>query len=1228
MVLDSEPTATVTVTISGHGGTDVSLTGATLSNDALTFTTSNWDTVQTVTVSAREDEDADNHTVTLTHEVASTDSGYDGATIDEVTVTVTDNDRVSWDVSASAAAMPETGGTSTVTVSSGGVSFAGDKTITLGFSDSTATLADDYTVGATALTLTAGTTSVTTTITAVSDALDEDEETILITAMLDDAQIGVQQTVTITDDDPEPGLTLGPATQSVDEEAGSATFTVTLDAASGREVRVDYATADGSAVSGSGNDYTEASGTLTFSAGDESKTLTVAILDDSVDEADEDFTLALSNSVNATVTTGTATVTITDTEAVSWDVSASPAAISETGGTSTVTVSSGAVSFPGDKTITLGFSDSTATLADDYTVGATALTLTAGTTSVTTTITAVSDTVDEGDETILVTAMLDDAQIGVQQTVTITDDDPEPGLTLSPATQSVDEEAGSATFTVTLDAVSGREVRVDYATADGSAVSGSGNDYTEASGTLTFSAGDESKTLTVAILDDSVDEADEDFTLALSNQVNATVTTGTATVTITDTEAVSWDVSASPAAISETGGTSTVTVSSGAVSFAGDKTITLGFSDSTATLADDYTVGATALTLSAGTTSVTSTITAVSDTVDEDEETILVTAMLDDAQIGVQQTVTITDDDPEPGLTLGPATQSVDEEAGSATFTVTLDAVSGREVRVDYATVDGSAVSGSGNDYTEASGTLTFSAGDESKTLTVAILDDSVDEADEDFTLALSNQVNATVTTGTATVTITDTEAVSWDVSASPAAISETGGTSTVTVSSGAVSFAGDKTITLGFSDSTATLADDYTVGATALTLSAGTTSVTSTITAVSDTVDEDEETILVTAMLDDAQIGVQQTVTITDDDPEPGLTLGPATQSVDEEAGSATFTVTLDAVSGREVRVDYATVDGSAVSGSGNDYTEASGTLTFSAGDESKTLTVAILDDSVDEADEDFTLALSNQVNATVTTGTATVTITDTEAVSWDVSASPAAISETGGTSTVTVSSGAVSFPGDKTITLGFSDSTATLADDYTVGATALTLTAGTTSVTTTITAVSDTVDEDEETILITAMLDDAQIGVQQTVTITDDDPEPGLTLSPATQSVDEDAVDEEAGSATFTVALDAASGREVRVDYATADGSAVSGSGNDYTEASGTLTFSAGDESKTLTVAILDDSVDEADEDFTLALSNSVNATVTAGTATVTITDTEAVSWDVSASPAAISETGGPRR
>ncbi len=50
--LDSEPTADVTVAITGHTGTDLALSGATLANDALTFTTDNWNTAQAVTVTA------------------------------------------------------------------------------------------------------------------------------------------------------------------------------------------------------------------------------------------------------------------------------------------------------------------------------------------------------------------------------------------------------------------------------------------------------------------------------------------------------------------------------------------------------------------------------------------------------------------------------------------------------------------------------------------------------------------------------------------------------------------------------------------------------------------------------------------------------------------------------------------------------------------------------------------------------------------------------------------------------------------------------------------------------------------------------------------------------------------------------------------------------------------------------------------------------------------------
>ena len=87
VVLSAQPTADVTVTVAGHSGTDV-----TPSPTTLTFTTSNWSTAQTVTVTAGNDADLTNDTVTLTHSAASADANYNGITIDDVTVTVNDND--------------------------------------------------------------------------------------------------------------------------------------------------------------------------------------------------------------------------------------------------------------------------------------------------------------------------------------------------------------------------------------------------------------------------------------------------------------------------------------------------------------------------------------------------------------------------------------------------------------------------------------------------------------------------------------------------------------------------------------------------------------------------------------------------------------------------------------------------------------------------------------------------------------------------------------------------------------------------------------------------------------------------------------------------------------------------------------------------------------------------------------------------------------------------------
>ena len=87
VVLDTEPTADVVVTVAGHVGTDV-----TANPTALTFTMSNWETAQTVTVTADDDADTTDDSVALTHSAASADSGYSGIAIAGVAVTVNDND--------------------------------------------------------------------------------------------------------------------------------------------------------------------------------------------------------------------------------------------------------------------------------------------------------------------------------------------------------------------------------------------------------------------------------------------------------------------------------------------------------------------------------------------------------------------------------------------------------------------------------------------------------------------------------------------------------------------------------------------------------------------------------------------------------------------------------------------------------------------------------------------------------------------------------------------------------------------------------------------------------------------------------------------------------------------------------------------------------------------------------------------------------------------------------
>ena len=121
-------------------------------------------------------------------------------------------------------------------------------------------------------------------------------------------------------------------------------------------------------------------------------------------------------------------------------------------------------------------------------------------------------------------------------------------------------------------------------------------------------------------------------------------------MTITDDDAApTLSVAVDNATIAEATGTSTLTVSTGATAFATDQTIDLELAG-TATKDDDFTISSESLTLSAGATSVTATVTAVQDRIDEANETVLITASHNSSTIGSRQTVTITDDDDAPML--------------------------------------------------------------------------------------------------------------------------------------------------------------------------------------------------------------------------------------------------------------------------------------------------------------------------------------------------------------------------------------------------------------------------------------------------------------------------------------------------------------------------------------------------------------------------------------------------
>ena len=1023
---------------------------------------------------------------------------------------------------------------------------------------------------------------------------------------------------------PPPGISINDVT--VNEGAGTATFTVTLDAPSANTVTVNFTTANGSATAGS--DYTAGNGIVSFAPGVTSQTITVPITDDNVFEGTENFFVNLSAPVNGDIVDAQGVGTIIDNEAQP-GLSINDVTVNESAGTATFTVTLSGPS-AGPVTVDFATANGTATSGLDYTGQTGSLSFAPGVVSQTITVPILNDTIVESAETYTVNltnasgaSIVDNQGLG-----TIIDNDtalppppppPGPGLPTLSINDVTVGEGSTATFTVTLSSPSTVPVTVNFTTSDGTAAAGL--DYAANSGTLTFAPGVTSQTVNVSALLDGIFEGNETFTVNLSAPTNATIADGAGLGTIIDGESAP-SLSIDDVTVTE-GGLATFTLTlSGAT--ANPITVDVATSNGTALTGSDYIGNTITLIFTPGTTTQTFSIQTLQDSISEGDETFNLNlsnitggaTIADNLGLG-----TIADDEGLPTLSVND--QSV-IEGGTATFTVTLSNPSSQTVTVNFSTADGTAISGGAgvgeNDYGSTSGTLTFLPGETTKTVDVTTNDDAVVEGTENFTLDLNTPANAVISDAIGVGTIADNEGAP-SIIINDVTVNESAGTATFTVT---LSNTSASTVTVDFAtaDGTATNGADYIGQTGTLTFVAGDTSESITVPVLNDTVYEGNETFVVNLTNPtNATIADPQGLgTITDDDAVPTASVAVAPASVPEDGVTSllVYTVTLDHASAFATTVNF-TLTGTATQGT--DYTPSiTGFVVIAAGDTTGTITVDPTADNIFEDNETVTVTLTggttNGQAIGIGTAAATGTITNDDPLP-AISINDITVNEGAGTATFTVS---LSNPSSQTVMVQYQtdNGTATVGADYTGQTGTVTFAPGVVSQPITVAILEDTLAENAETFFVNLLTPtNATIADTQGVGTIIDNDSSNLTIDDVT-------VNEAAGTATFTVSLSNPSAGPVTVDFATANGSATAGL--DYTGQTDTLTFVAGDTSESITVPILNDTIYEGDETFTVNLSNATGGAIIADNQGIgTITDNDAPpTASVAVSPALVEEDG----
>ncbi len=988
-------------------------------------------------------------------------------------------------------------------------------------------------------------------------------------------------------------------------------------------------------------------GTVSFAAGESSKTISVTVVGDTAAEADETFSVqlgSLSGIDEAIDVTANATIFNDDsTFAITGGAGASTA--ENTAQTFTITRTHNTNQ---NQTITW----SVLTGGANGTVDATdfggslpsgSVTFAPGEMSKTVTITPTSDTTPETDETYTVQIALGTGTTGdsittATATGTIENDDAVFHIAASQATiQEGHSGTTSLTFTVTRGGDTSGVGSVDWKLSSAAANAADfatgdtlGTNGGLPSGTVSFADGEASKTITIQVVGDLNVENDESVTVTLSNSSGGQIQTATATTDILNDDSTIAISALSAAKAEGNSGTTAYTFTVTRSGYLGEaETVDYAIAGTGLNPADGADFGGSlpsgTLTLPAGQNSVTLTVLVSGDLAGEPDEDFTVT--LSNPSSGVTITTsaangTIQADDVVFDVS-APAT-ALEGNTGDTTyfdFVVTRSGNLSASQTLDWSVAGIGADPTSAADFVATSGNITFNAGETSKTIQVPVKGDYSGESNESFRLSLTGPNGVVFTHSTADATITDDEA-SLRISGTTATRVEghDGTTTDLTFTvtrSGNLNLAAtvDWTATAGTAN-----AADFVGGVLPsgnLSFASGELSKTITVTVQGDVEVEGNENF--TIDLSNASIGADiitgtATGTITSDDVDWTVT-GFTIPSVEGDGASHDFVFRVTRTGGTAATtLDWNVAGNGANAADAADFFNGffpNGTLSFGQGVMSQDIVVHVAGDSVLESDEGFTVTLTPPTDSLVhsfTSQSANATLVNDDDVM-----SIAALAADGAEG-----SGA---PGTLSFTVTRTGSTAgnssvgwrivhgdTVAGDFVA-------TSGTVTF----------VDGQDSAVLNVAIAGDRNVELAENFSVELYNPGTGSTVdagaSTAAGTIRDDDVDlalsaavgsavegdtGNPGQLSFTVTRSGDLSVSTSVNWNVVAGSAVAADFPGGVLPSGSVTFAPGETTQTILVNVAGDGLDEGTQDFTVQLSGqSAHADITSNNVIGTIID-----------------------